>query len=302
MRVLDQNQREDKMKTYLKDLRWGKFNLIEGYMISSISAYYGEWAEAEVALFKLLLTPNSNVIEVGSNIGMHAVPLAKIAHQGKVICFEPQRVIYQQLCCNLSLNNITNVESYRLGVSDSNQQTWIDTGDYSQPWNYGSFSIDKGFSTEGQFEGDVSQEEISIIKLDEFAPIKRLDSLDLLKIDAEGFDIKVLEGASETISKMQPAIFIEAHPHTADNILSYLKKSNYQAYWIISYRYQQTNFNQAPELKNTGYDTNLLAIPTSWIDSFAEQNRVALFYLLSQLKKAESADELNYPIPTIEAR
>ena len=297
------------MQTYLKDLKWGKFNLIQGDFISSIAAHYGEWSEAEVFVFSLLLSSSSNVIEVGSNIGMHAVPLAKLASQGKVLCFEPQRIIYQQLCCNLSLNNLVNVESYRLGVSDQNTQTWIETSDYSQPWNYGSFSIDKGFSTEGNFQGETLKEEIGIIKLDDFAPVQRLESLDLLKIDAEGFDLCVLDGAKETIKLTQPAIFIEAHPAAADGILQYLHQMDYQTYWIISDRYQPNNFYQAPRVEQ-GWDTNVLAIPSSWVHTFAEQSRAEqsraeqsrakLFHFLSYLKRAESVADFAQHIPKIQ--
>ncbi|MDY5847200.1 FkbM family methyltransferase [Actinobacillus porcinus] len=260
------------MQTYLKDLRWGRFNLIEGDFISEIASCYGEWSEAEVMIFKLLLSDTSNVIEVGSNIGMHAVPLAKFASQGKVLCFEPQRIIFQQLCCNLALNNLINVESYRLGVSDQNTKAWIETSDYSQPWNYGSFSIDKGFSTESHFQGKILKEEIGIVKLDDFASVQRLASLDLLKIDAEGFDLRVLNGAKETIKRAQPAIFIESHYASANGILDYLRQINYQAYWVISDRYQENNFYQSPRREN-GFDINLLAIPSSWNYTATEQNR-----------------------------
>ena len=57
------------------------------------------------------------MVEVGANIGMHAVPIAKAIASGRLICFEPQRVIFQQLCCNLSLNNLTNVEPIFAGGS-----------------------------------------------------------------------------------------------------------------------------------------------------------------------------------------
>ena len=251
------------MKTYLKDLRWGRFNLIEGDMISTIASYYGEWSDVEVSLFKGLLSPNANVVEVGSNIGMHAVPLAKFIPQGKLICFEPQRIIFQQLCCNLALNNLTNVETYRMGVSDSQGKQWIESSDYSESWNYGSFSIDKGFSTEGQFEGKIIQDEIEITDLDSFAPVQRLERLDLLKIDAEGFDIAVLKGAEKTIKQLQPCIFIEVHTHSFENTLQAIHQLDYQAYWFASKRYQKDNYYQSEAVED-GYDINLFCIPNKW--------------------------------------
>ncbi|MGX3067301.1 FkbM family methyltransferase [Ursidibacter arcticus] len=250
------------MQTYLKDLRWGKFNLIQGDMISNISAHYGEWSDVEVTIFHSLLTPNANVIEVGSNIGMHAVPIAKAIPQGKLLCFEPQRIIFQQLCCNLSLNNLTNVETYRMGVCDVSEKRWIESCDYSQPWNYGSFSLDKGFSTEAQFNGSFTQEEIDTVRLDDFAPAQRLEQLSLLKIDAEGFDIPVLKGATKLIERLKPAIFIEVHSYSVEKTLAIIHQLNYEAYWVASQRYQQNNFYNAEKLDD-GYDLNLLCFPNN---------------------------------------
>ena len=52
---------------------------------------YGEWSEAEVSLLKQLLADSENIIEVGSNIGTHTIPLAKqVSNGGFVYAIEPQ--------------------------------------------------------------------------------------------------------------------------------------------------------------------------------------------------------------------
>ncbi|AHG76520.1 hypothetical protein X875_1250 [Mannheimia varigena USDA-ARS-USMARC-1388] len=279
------------MKTYLQNLRWGTFNLIEGDMISSIASYYGEWSEVEVTVFQQLLKPTSNVIEVGSNIGMHAVPLAKIAHQGKVICFEPQRIIFQQLCCNLALNDITNVESYRLGVSEEADTFEIEGSDYNTAWNYGSFSLDKGFSTEHAFDGKVQKERIDVISLDEFPAVADLNSLALLKIDAEGFDIKVLKGAEKTIKRLQPAIFIEVQPQSATEIFNHLRHLDYRVFSVASLRYQEKNFNQVPQAEND-CDFNFLALPKTTVN-------VTLGKTISALMEIKSVEDCNKEMPLL---
>ncbi|AVI95741.1 TPA: hypothetical protein ACPGBO_001025 [Haemophilus influenzae] len=70
------------MKTSIYQLKWGTFNLIEGDFISQYAALYGEWSDVEVQFFLENLNSSSNVIEVGSNIGMHAVPIAKTISGG----------------------------------------------------------------------------------------------------------------------------------------------------------------------------------------------------------------------------
>lgn len=162
------------MKTFLKELRWGRFNLIEQDMISQIASLTGEWCEVEVQFLTQLLGSSANVVEVGANIGLHSVPLAKRITQGKLLSFEPQRIIFQQLCCNLALNNLTNVETFRLGVGRQNETKEIESCDYDTLWNYGSFSLDKGFSTEENFTMPTQKEYVDIVALDDFAPVQRL--------------------------------------------------------------------------------------------------------------------------------
>ncbi|MCK3658514.1 hypothetical protein A4G18_07265 [Pasteurellaceae bacterium Pebbles2] len=198
----------------------------------------------EVVFFKYILSENDNVIEVGSNIGMHAVPIAKTISAGKLFCFEPQRIIFQRLCCNLALNDLTNVYAYHQGVSNESQQVEIESSDYKTPWNYGSFSIDKGFSTEGQFDGKVTKENISLITLDEHSEIQKLSSIKLLKIDAEGFDLNVLAGAKNLLAKHKPVIFIEVHFESFMQTKAYLETLDYVCYWYNSDRYQPNNFFQ----------------------------------------------------------
>ena len=125
------------MQTFLKDCRWGRFLLLRGDMISTYADVYGEWSELEVSLYRRLLKTDSVVVEVGANLGLHTVPLAKIASSGRVICFEPQRLIFNILCGNLALNNLVNVDAHRRVVGERAEIVTIESTDYDTPWNYG---------------------------------------------------------------------------------------------------------------------------------------------------------------------
>lgn len=244
------------MRSSIHKLKWGLFSLIDGDFISQFARTYGEWTEAEVQFFRSILTPTSNVIEVGSNLGMHAVPIATMIEKGKLFCFEPQRIIFQMLCGNLALNQLTNVFAYNHGVSNQEGVIEITSSNYETPWNYGSFSLDKGFNTEGHFDGIENKEYLNVISIDNHKEIQKLTTLALLKIDAEGFERPVLAGAKETIQKHKPIIFLEAHPQQAKNLIAYLQNMDYKCYWFISDRYQPNNyFKQAKTI--SGLDYNL---------------------------------------------
>jgi len=137
--------------TYFKRCRWGDFLLLRGDLLSEFVNLYGEWCEGEVELFRSLLSADSTVIEVGSYIGMHSVPLSKCCSHGRVFCYEPQRVIFQVMCANLALNNCVNVFASQFAVGKENSILEIESSAYDKPWNYGAFSLTTGFSTEGHF-------------------------------------------------------------------------------------------------------------------------------------------------------
>ena len=150
------------MKTYLKDCRWGRFLLLRGDMISQFVDMYGEWAETEVDLFRTLLPEDGVCIEVGSNIGMHAIPLSRACARGKVFCYEPQRPIFHILCANIALNDRLNIVARNLAVGAQNTRIPIQTSDYDESWNYGAFSMASGFNAEGAFTGNVDNELVDV--------------------------------------------------------------------------------------------------------------------------------------------
>lgn len=246
------------MQTFLKPCRHGTFLLLKGDMISVNASVYGEWAEAEVVLFAHLLQPDGVVVEVGSNIGMHAVPLSKICSAGRVFCFEPQRTIFQMLCANLALNNRTNVNARNMAVGAKAGRIMVQTTDYETPFNYGSFSLKSGFSTEAAFGGQLSEEEIEVIALDKDRALAGLERLDLLKIDVEGMEVDVLKGAKALIANHLPDVFTEVQ--SADQIQNIRAQlgDEYIAYAYFTARYNERNFNKAACLLPNGHDRNIV--------------------------------------------
>lgn len=249
------------MHTFLKDCRWGRFLLLRGDLVSVVTDLYGEWSEMEVKLFRRLLTPQSNVVEVGANLGLHSVPLARIANRGKVICFEPQRIIFQMLCANVAINNLTNVLAHHAAASDSDREIRIESSDYETPWNYAAFSLAKGMSSEGAFPGAVSIESVAAVRLDTFQPVAELAAIDLLKIDAEGHELQVLAGTAGLIARHRPMIFVENNSgENGDELIRRIESLDYVPYWFCSSRYQPDNFNRV-RIKVKGTDLNMICFP-----------------------------------------
>lgn len=153
----------------------------------------GEYSEGEVSALLERASPDATVVEVGANMGVVTVPLAKRA--ARVIAFEPQRLMFQTLCANLALNNLTNVEAWPMAVSNRSGTLEIETPDPHEPNNFGAAGIGRG----------------------ETVPVSTLDILlsdeprvDLIKIDVEGHEPQVLSGGASVIERCRPVIYMEA--------------------------------------------------------------------------------------------
>ena len=148
------------------------------------------------------------VIDCGANIGTFAVSWAThMTGWGSVMAFEPQRMLYYALCGNIVLNNCSNLRAEQSAVGSEIGILQIPALDYFQPTSFGSLEMRQ--SDHNQPIGQpVDYEDgygVSLISLDAL----HLDRLDLIKIDVEGMELEVLEGAKETIASQRPLMIIE---------------------------------------------------------------------------------------------
>jgi len=212
--------------------------------------YYGEFSEGEVALFEKLVKPGQVVVEVGSNIGCHTVVLAHlVGPTGAVHAFEPQRIVFQTLCANLSLNSITNVFAYQVAIGKTAGKVVVPVPDYCQDGNFGA--VELGRHTVG-----------------ETASMHTIDSLNLtgihfLKIDVEGMEQEVLEGAVQTISNHAPVLYVENdRPAKSDALLRFIAGLGYRIFQHTPPLFNPCNYNNYPvNVFGQIHSLNLLCLP-----------------------------------------
>lgn len=231
------------MKTRLKRLRHGQFLLLEGDMVCRYQSKHGEWSETEVDLYRDILSAESNVIEVGSHIGSHTIPLSRVCHLGTVITYEAQRFIHALLSANLMLNARTNVIAKHACGWHENTVLELEMCDYSESWNYGNFSVEKGYSYEKQFSGKTTKDFVPAWRIDDDPHVAQLPSVDFIKLDAEGAEMRVLEGAMETIRKHWPIVYVEAVDlRIPEAVRELLGPLGYKGYWFHSVRGRPDSF------------------------------------------------------------
>ena len=230
------------------------YNRFDKYIGRSIEEY-GEFSEFEAEIFRQVVKEKDTVIEVGANIGTHTLIFSNlVGNKGKVIAFEPQRIVFQTLCANVSLNSKTNVYAFQNAVSNQNGYLHIPFIDYGKTDNFG------GISLENINDG----EKVEKVKLDNFlTEYFDLDSIKLIKIDVEGMEKDVLEGAKETIKKFSPILYLENdRQDRSKELMEYIDSLGYKMFWHLPPLYNPKNFfkNQNNIFSNL-VSVNLLCLP-----------------------------------------
>ena len=209
---------------------------------------YGEYAEDESRLLMKFIRPGDIVVEVGANAGFHTVALAKqVGPSGRVMAFEPQRIIYQMMCGNIALNELWNVFTAQMALGASNGWVSVPPVDYSQEGNFGAVEM----CNEG--------ERVQIVTLDSM----QLSRCDLIKIDVEGMEQQVLQGGYETIKRSRPVLYVENDREgKQEDLLNYIQSLEYDCYAHLPKLFSKFNYrgNQDNEYGET-ISLNMLCLP-----------------------------------------
>ncbi len=137
-------------------------------------------------LIDQMTEPGSVAIDMGAHVGIHTITMSrKVGPTGRVIAFEPNPKLYQELLQTLQLNKCTNVTAICKGLGAKPKTETLDF-----------IKIEKN-STKG--------ETIEIIPLDSL----ELNNISLIKMDVENYEYFVLRGARKTILRNKPVIIFE---------------------------------------------------------------------------------------------
>lgn len=160
---------------------------------------YFQYKNPELESYKKLfglVQPNTMCIDIGSNTGYVALVMAKLAPQGRVLGFEPDASNYKRLRENLNLNNLPHLEVQNLGLGEKASEESMEVNEASSGRN--KIAV-------GQHDAN----RIKIVKLDDYLRNTAVNTINLIKIDVEGYELKALKGARETLIKHLPVLFIE---------------------------------------------------------------------------------------------
>jgi FkbM family methyltransferase len=225
------------------------YNINDSYIGQSLDCY-GEYSHGEMMMFAQLMRPGSMAIDVGANIGAHTLFLARVVGSGgSVVAIEPQRAIYQLLCANLALNELLNVHAIHAGVGSEPGTAFIPVLDYDKAGNFGG----------GVTLSDTDGDPVDVVSIDSL----QLSACHFMKIDVEGQEHAVIAGATETIARFRPTLYVENDRRAkSSDLIRQISALDYVLFWHLPPYYSNDNFYQNPtNMFPNEVSVNMLCLP-----------------------------------------
>jgi len=186
--------------------------------------------EKEIDIISILGNKKMNAIDVGANVGIYSFEFSK--HFKYVYSYEPNLFIFKRLR-KLKKKNIL---AFNFGLGDQNETQKL----IFPKFIYGLGTFNK--IPQKHKIRDYSTIESMIRKFDDF----NIKDIGIIKIDTEGFELKVLKGMIQSIEKYRPNIIIEVDKVSLPKIRNQLEPLNYKFYIYKN----KLVFNNANETSN----------------------------------------------------
>ena len=195
--------------------------------ISRELALYKVHEPLATRLLMQTLEPGMNVVDIGSNIGYYAMLEARmVGPAGRVIAIEPMPKNYEQLRRNVQDNGYWQIQTLQLAIGDRDGTAPLYLSGKSN-----HHSLHRNPSTRGALQ-------VPVRSLDSLLDQYHLSSVDLVRMDLEGYEVIVIHGMLRTIEKYSPRLLVELHPdllgeRVTVEYLRTLQNHRYSAEWVF---------------------------------------------------------------------
>lgn len=203
-----------------------------------------------------LLPEGAVVFDVGANIGLITLPLARLLPQARFHCFEPSPYPYKYFERTIKENNLhVRIKLNKIALYEKEGSLKFYLHEYKDASGDGLKDTHRA--------GKTRPINITVTTIDKYVKDNNIKKVDLIKIDIEGAELYTLKGGVKTIRKFSPKIIFEAWPK---NLEAYHLnvKDLYQFFCKINYRIYTIKGNLLDEeyfIKMTQREANYLAIP-----------------------------------------
>jgi FkbM family methyltransferase len=167
--------------------------------------FRGDYEPHLTRLWRRLATKGAVAIDVGANIGAHTLTLARcVGDGGRVLAFEPNPIVRNVLERNLGLNAIDHVRVFdcALGSQGGSLPLRVPKQDSEEYSNLGLASL-------VALETPHDLVNVEIRTLDEVLSAERVDRVDVIKVDVQGYEMQTFRGMQDCLATHRPALVFE---------------------------------------------------------------------------------------------
>ena len=237
-----------------------KIEGIEGdYVFETIREKNNFYENELLNKWKRYLSDSKVVFDVGANLGNHTLFWAKKLNTDVIYSFEPYIPNFERLLHNVQNNFLDNV--YPINKAMGKKEGYTCVKEFHED-NYGGTTLNEEIQSDG---------EIEVITIDSFVKEKKIESVDFIKIDTEGYEVSVLDGAQKTISKYYPDLWIEVNSQTFQEIMNRLEQLEYIVADTLGFNILFLNPRRHTKIEQI--DINIV-----WKAMFNNLERVNIYY------------------------
>lgn len=196
---------------------------------SQVLFYYGIYEPNELVFLEGALKPGQVFVDVGANMGLYSLFASRLVGEtGIVVAVEPSARDYQRLQAHIALNQAHNIRARRVALAEreGTAHLQVATDENSGHNSLGQFGIG-GTRLE-------RVEEVPTKTLDSLVAEEDLPRVDAIKIDVEGAELRVLQGAQRTLQTSRPLLLLELSDRTlrmqgtsSGEVLQFLRDRGY---------------------------------------------------------------------------
>lgn len=161
----------------------------------------GTYEKGTLWCFSHLIKPGYLIIDAGANIGLTSIYASYLTGPtGEVFSFEPLKTTFDILNTNISLNRISNISTFNIALSNYIGKGYI----------YPNIHINRGAASLNPNSVEQENFEVKVRTVDNWLFENKIINIDFVKIDVEGLEYEVLQGAREIFNqKIKPILCIE---------------------------------------------------------------------------------------------
>ena len=183
-----------------------------------------DWFEDEIKFTRHLIKPGMQIIDIGANYGCYALTMAKLAGpEGRLWAFEPCSATADHLEESIRANGLEQLQLIRAALSNRQGTATLSTQENAE---LNSLTSDNG---------GTGTETVPLYRLDDCMQEYGWRNIDFMKLDAEGEEIRILEGGADFFRDCSPLVMFELkHGATVnEGLIQAFRDMDYGIYKLI---------------------------------------------------------------------